>query len=315
MAEDGPPSGVEALLAAARVLAVDAGTADVASHLNARGISSILLKGPALSSLLYDEPGERIYSDADLLVPPGRYADAEDVLRTLGFRQAPAPPPPPGDIAHAEPWVHPSNAASVDLHRTLFGVGVPPEEVWPVLSERLDRCTIAGTELATLDVPGRLLLVCLHAIQHDDGRRREDLRRALERGTPEQWRDVRRLAERLDAVHMLATGLRLAPEGQAVAESLRLVGAPPADAARNRGSRAPLAVGMERLADTPTARAKARLLLREVFPSPAYLRFWRPLARRGPVGLALAYVWRPLWLCWHAPASVSEWRRARRAQP
>jgi hypothetical protein len=37
------------------------------------------------------------------------------------------------------------------------------------------------------------------------------------------------------------------------------------------------------------------------------MRRWRPLARRGGAGLALAYLWRPLWLAAMLPAGVRGW--------
>jgi hypothetical protein len=51
------------------------------------GIRSAALKGPALGERLYGEPGRRLSSDVDLLVPAGRLNDAVEVARGLGYAE------------------------------------------------------------------------------------------------------------------------------------------------------------------------------------------------------------------------------------
>jgi hypothetical protein len=46
-------------------------------------------------------------------------------------------------------------------------------------------------------------------------------------------------------------------------------------------------------------------------PDAEFMRSWSPLASRGTVGLAVAYMWRPLWLARHAPRGFIAWARAR----
>ena len=64
---------------------VDHVTAEVVPALRDEGIRCILLKGPATVARLYDDPLERPYEDADLLIEPSRFEDARNVLRRLGF--------------------------------------------------------------------------------------------------------------------------------------------------------------------------------------------------------------------------------------
>ena len=73
-----------------------------------------------------------------------------------------------------------------------------------------------------------------------------------------------------------------------------------------------MAAGFEALAATPGLFAKLRLVAHEMVPTRAFMRWWSPLARRGPLGLAAAYLWRPIWFVGHAPAGLRAWRRARR---
>jgi hypothetical protein len=47
-------------------------------------------------------------------------------------------------------------------------------------------------------------------------------------------------------------------------------------------------------------------------PTPAFMRHWFPQARRGPLGMVLAYLWRPLWLVLRLPPSAIAWLRAHR---
>jgi hypothetical protein len=65
---------------------------------------------------------------------------------------------------------------------------------------------------------------------------------------------------------------------------------------------------------THGVRAKAMCLAHELVPSPAGMRYWTPLARRGWVGLTAAYLWRPIYLLVHAPAALVAWRRAHRSR-
>jgi hypothetical protein len=68
-----------------------------------------------------------------------------------------------------------------------------------------------------------------------------------------------------------------------------------------------------RLLEPGSTRARLRLLWAELLPSPAFMRLWSPLARRGKRGLLCAYLWRPLWLLWHLPAGLRDLARARRS--
>src|SRR5687768_3185228 len=90
------------LLVASHNLATDALAADVYRALRAEGVPATLLKGPSIARWLY-RPGERIYSDVDLLVPPEAVARAGGVLGALGFRQG-HEGELIGAVRHAYPW-------------------------------------------------------------------------------------------------------------------------------------------------------------------------------------------------------------------
>jgi hypothetical protein len=74
-----------------------------------------------------------------------------------------------------------------------------------------------------------------------------------------------------------------------------------------------MALGIEELSKTPGLLAKLRFVLRELFPTPAFMRWWTPMARRGSVGLSVAYVWRLVWVFRYAVPAFRAWRRAQAA--
>jgi hypothetical protein len=58
-------------------------------------------------------------------------------------------------------------------------------------------------------------------------------------------------------------------------------------------------------------RDRARLVGHKLAPPATFMHKWSPLARRGPLGLAAAYVWRPFWILSRTPDALRAWARAR----
>ncbi len=73
------------LIAAARSLRAGRQIQTAVDALEAAGILSVLLKGPALARTVYPDPALRQSSDIDLLVRPGDVLAAEAVLEGLGY--------------------------------------------------------------------------------------------------------------------------------------------------------------------------------------------------------------------------------------
>jgi hypothetical protein len=291
-----------AAASAIRTLHLDTVTAEVVRAFGAAGVPSILLKGPTLSRWLYDD-GARPYVDIDLLVPPRARVAAERVLRSLGFGPG-AFELIKGDYPRHASVFRRHDGATLDLHRTLVGVGVDDDRVWEELSARTEPMTVGGEEVDVPSPVGRAFVVAIHAAK-DGGRVpkvRRDLERALVQVDGETWREAARLAAALGAEAAFGAGLRLVPQGAELARRLGLPMAVTPEIAIRRGGAPPLATGLDWLVATRgvSASRKLRVVVRKVFPPPAYLREWAPLARRGRVGLALAYVWRPVWLARHA---------------
>jgi Uncharacterised nucleotidyltransferase len=297
-------------------MAVDAVSANVVSALRQAGIASLLLRGPAIARWLYADGETRAYRDVDLLVEPERQADAEAVIAGLGLVHRQAGFAPGESVDHASEWLCRRPSVVVDLHRRIEGVRADPAELWAALSSGSQRIDVAGETAEAPGEPALALIVALHAAHHGfrGSKHVEELRRALERADFETWQEALRLAARLEAVPSLAAGLRLLPEGAAVAERLRLPhDSDPATALRAASAHS-TAIGFARLAATPGMRAKLALAARKLVPTPAFMRHWSRLARRGRTGLVMAYLWRPVWVLLHlVPAGIA-WMRARRSR-
>jgi Uncharacterised nucleotidyltransferase len=297
---------------AARSLALDRESAALAGQLEEAGIPTILLKGPAIATWLYHGRGVRTYGDTDLLVPPDRWELALATLRRLGFEDG------LGSMAHprmesisSHPWAR--GDQSVDLHCTLWGLEAPPERVWELLSARTEPMNVGGRELRVLAPAPRAMHVALHAAQHgyDEGKPVCDLELALEVLPEELWAEAAEVAAQLDALGGFATGLRLIPAGRALTERLGIEREASVGALLRVGH-VPLSQGFEELATTPGLRAKLAVVRGELAPTPDFMRWWSPLARRGRLGLVAAYLWRPLYLALRAGPGLVAWRRARR---
>jgi Uncharacterised nucleotidyltransferase len=296
------------MAAAAANLRVDSVTAEVVSALRDGGVRSILLKGPAVARWLYDEPGERPYGDTDLLVAPEDLRTAEQTLSGLGFE-----PGGTGWLGRSRAWRRAGR--EVDLHTSLFGVEAPGDQVWVALSSGTVATQVAGTEVEVLREEARTLHVATHAAQHlPFPQTHRDLERALTRLPRATWEGAARLATELGAEPAFTVGLGRAEGGAAVVRELGLTPRVSAEVALlDGGDPPPTALGFAHLAAAGSLRMRLTVLRRALVPPRASMRRASPLARRGELGLALAYVSRMARLGWSSPAGLVAWRRARRA--
>lgn len=300
----------------ARNFAVDGLTAEVANAFGREGIDTLVLKGPVLAKWLY--PGEmRPYADSDLMVAPDDRMRAVGVLERLGFAQhCPWLPSP----ACVDPGGTPFNrrgGGMVDLHCRLPGLDGEPDAIWGCLAASAERQAIGGVELR---VPGRaavLLHVVLHAAQHAylmDGKPLEDLRRALAAVEETEWSNALELARAFGGVPAFAAGLRLLPEGGDLARRLDL-GEVRSLRRELRREDNVIAEELYALLSADTGiRQKLATAASDIFPRPDYMRWWTPLARRGKLALAGAYLWRVIWLIGEAPGALHTLWRVQRGK-
>ena len=311
----------------ARRLSVDSLAAEIVDALEAVGVRALLIKGPAVASWLY-APGDRPYSDVDLMVAGGDLARAHRVLVERGFAPVvsdngvPVPSlDPTAGLWEELGWhaiqYHRADGMPgwVDLHRTLW---MTPATVWDVLSDRTDRLHVGGRELEVPVLAGRALIVAVHALEHRvtnpdlplAAKALEDLRRAVAVADLDLWRETAGIAARVGAEIQLAGALRLVSGGQELAARLGL----PVGGAADTATRALLVMRIsryERLALTTDLRARVRLVVRALFPSRDLIRSRYPRARKGRIGLAMAYA---SWLSFvirRVPSGLRAWHRAR----
>ena len=315
MHEPGPGQMMDAaaLARAAQTLAVDAVAATVVGAMRQDGIEPVLLKGPVLAQWLYGDHEVRGYCDADVLVAPDAQLRAERVLTQLGFKRYVREWEPRARriMLHDATWVRDSDGGIIDLHRTLPGVRhVSPERAWACLAPHTIEWEMPspGGTVRVLDESARALLVALHAGHHLSGEEAwapplGDLERAVERLPDDIWAQAADLAAELRAAGQMSRALHAAEGGAVIAARLEL---PPPSSGVDE------IVGFERMAYARGARARIRVIAHAIAPAPDYMRWTSALARRGTLGLIVAYLVRPLQFLGRAPRALRVWLQLRR---
>lgn len=296
---------------ALHTLTVDAVTVRVMRWLGDSGIRTILLKGGALRSWLYDSGELRAYGDVDVLVDPAQIDAAISTMTTRGWTESEYPSAI-GHAVHLRPPAH-EPPIPLDLHRTFHYFTAPPIRVWELLSARAVPIRLAGRDVETLDESGLAVIVALHHVGHGAAARpSEDLARAVARSPLGVWRDAADLAAALGAAEAFAAGVRDVRGGAELADALELAGASDPNVHLALVSPPPTARSLLRLRQAGfDPAALLRIVASELLPPPMRMREHYPLARRGAIGLLVAYVLRPFR---RAPALVTGWRAARAAQ-
>ena len=302
--------------AAAARLRIDSATAEVLRAFDAEGISSVVLKGASNRQWLEDSASDgRWYADCDLLVRPDDHEAVTRVLRGLGFVSGLDPTTMPAWWReHDHSWRRDQDHEIIDIHTTLPGVGVDDDRAWTLLSAGSEEIPVGGYRARALAIPARALHLALHAAHHGPGwvMGFADLERALEQCAEVTWTAAAALANQLGATPAFLAGLSLVPAGRALAERLGVVAAPSLDVLLVGDRARSPALTLERFARADDWRTCLSIVRHKLFPPPTFMRHWSPLARRGRLGLVIAYVRRLLWVLTHLPAAVRSWRRARR---
>ena len=298
--------------AAFEALALDAVAAEVCGALAVAGVPTAVLKGPVLVKRLYDDDARRSYRDVDLLVPHCDESATYEVLQQLGFVAASGTGSVDPGVADHHQWFR--SDAIVEVHVSLIGINAEPADVWPLLAQHMTTQRVGGREVRTLDDVGLAFHIALHAAQHGRSWSKsiEDLDRALAQWPLSAWSRAADLAVELNAATAFAAGLRLHAEGVVLADSLGLTALPDVPTALRAQSAPDLAFGLERLARRRGWLGRASHVVSVLFPSPAFMRWWSPTARAGRLGLAVAYVYRPVWLMLRLPAACLAYLRAAR---
>ena len=288
---------------------------ELVAALEAVGMRSILLKGPAIKRWLYAEGESRHYWDIDLLVPPAELPRAESIAAGVGFEPLVSDQTRVQRESHHERWYRAVDNVCVELHRGFLGVEATDQELWDELVRDCEPAAL-GTDGDIVQIPGlaaRTLLVGLHAAASGPGGTPlEDLVRALRQVPIEVWQEAALLARRLRAEAALAVGLSLVPEGVELSARLGLAESGSAEVLLRGSTAPPTAMGFERLVQAPGLGGKLGYIVSELTPPPGLLRQLDPLARHGTAGIVAAYFVRPFRLAAQAPRGFRAWRAARR---
>jgi len=107
---------------------------EAARALNAIAISPVLLKGTAsLFDQTYDDPGTRMMTDIDLLVPEERARECCKTLQELGYDSHPSDEPKFKTHHHLPPLFRVGDYAAIEIHKSIVG----PARTGRVLGARL----------------------------------------------------------------------------------------------------------------------------------------------------------------------------------
>ena len=286
--------------------------ARVISELRGEGVELVLLKGAAFARRLYGRDEWRPSVDLDLLVGDAHRGVAERMLSRLGFEPyLLASDCYPGESPHADEWIRRQDGLSVDLHRSLPGVGASDAVLWAALQPHIVPLDVEGTSVPSLDDAGLCLVAALAAWQ--DGptvpKAREDLRRALAGISAEAWEFAATLAAGVEAREAFAAGL-LVGGGDAMIDRL---GGDGDLSSRRLSWDAPHLARLSRvLRNTPSPAARLAIIARIAFPTPRALKASDVLARRGRWGLIRAYARRPVRLLGIARLEQGAWSASRR---
>lgn len=299
-------------LVAARRLASDAVTAEVVSAMREHGIRAVLFKGPVIERWLYADGKRRQYGDIDLLVAPDQFDSAETVLAGIGFQMRVAPWRRFEFHEHEHPWAR--AGFEVDLHRGICGFDADGLAVWTALTSNVDQIEIGGTSVDIPVAAAQALMIAVHAVHHSGrGHPFEDLRRAVATADDSTWRDAAILARRTGALGPFTLGLSLLEPGAELLKRLSLEASANAGTYLRARGAAEGSMTVLRFAEERSIKDRLSLVVAKLTPSPGFLRYKYPIARRGRLGLLAAYAWRPLWLCLRAPAAWRAWRSAETA--
>jgi hypothetical protein len=290
---------------AAQSLLLDVATLEITGELEASGIPYVLLKGPAIATWLYEIKQARPYVDVDLLVPSQMMTLAEELICDLGWEAVHTRPL--RDLPNDRPTYVSAlkrrvDGVVVELHQTILGVGVGPEDLWNELSKHQSYISLRGSSVSALDHSGLSFHAALHAAQ--DGARAlkpiEDLRRAVIQASPDEWFEAAEIARLTDSLPAFVSGLAMVEGGEELRARLAL------DVARStvseieagRASRASkeAAIALAWFTGLPGWSARCRWAFYKILPPPDFMRAWSSLARTSPAGLFLSYLWRPFWL-------------------
>lgn len=127
-----------------------------------RGVSAVPYKGLVLAVSAYGSLSQRQCGDVDMLVHKRHYQTAQHLLIQHGFRRT-------KDFRWQSAFVDESGRVEVDLHKTLAHWEVRCPLDFAIVSTRLQRTVVLGTEIANLAPDDALLMLAIQIAKDADG--------------------------------------------------------------------------------------------------------------------------------------------------
>jgi hypothetical protein len=288
-------------------LILDAACTKIVQHLEDRGHRPIMLKGATIASWIYPDPSERVYSDLDILVPPGERQDVVAALREIGFRSLVDDAMLQTSSPEEEPLVD-SRGVRIDLHVALKGVGLDPERAWHVLDRHTAPCSWSGFEVRALEPAARAMHLALHVAQRGlvDTKAARDLEIGLAVLDRPLWHAAARLADELEATGPFGAALDLLPEGRELLEELAVESQANLETHLRVNSASTSALFLEKAMAAGSWRKRLQIVRGRLFPSADWLRLHRPTTTRTRTGLLAARLRRPVEVMVRLPRAAWE---------
>lgn len=185
--------------------------------LEQNGITAIAFKGPVLSASAYGAIALRQAGDLDILIEPGAFRAAKDLLSSAGYRLHPPLTESQQSSqlrSHCEIVFLSNGLSVVDLHWGLspksFHFALDPQHV----IDRSKTTSIQGTSLLTFSNEDTILYLCFHGAKHYWSRLEwmSSLAEFIRSNEDINWPVVIARANEARARHMLVLGLLLAQE-------------------------------------------------------------------------------------------------------
>ena len=134
--------------------------------LNAAAVDALALKGIAIAHLDHDDPCQRVFGDADIMIRRSDYDRAMNVLLAAGFQRVEPPVRVWWERRFSKAiMLRTPTGGELDLHLALtggyFGARVDHARLWAAPHDRFD---LGGIDVHALNREGRWLHACYHAV-------------------------------------------------------------------------------------------------------------------------------------------------------
>jgi hypothetical protein len=142
----------------------------ISDHLDSRNIEHILYKGPLLAEVYYGNCALRVFHDLDVIVPPGKTALTRDALAQIGFADRyglnEAQQAASFRFGSQHLFTAPGGLA-LDLHWRIIPKSISRSLDTVGIWKRVTMAPFFGRDVPTLCPEDMLVVLCLHAGQHE----------------------------------------------------------------------------------------------------------------------------------------------------